>query len=208
MLVSLHLNAGGGHGTETYTHPGASAQSKKLAAAVQYRVLDALGVTDRGVKSHGYAVIAGKCPAILCEVAFIDSASDMRRLVAFGMYRKVAVAIADGIEAAFGVVRVSPPKPKPLVKPEPCEQTLILVSSVDKQSVIAAMRGLGQHVIQLAAEDGALLRVHHASRLTAKVEAEVERCGGTVRDVLPARWHDTTAREVNPSSGKSIGRVW
>ncbi len=113
-LVSLHLNAGGGHGTETFVHSSAGATSKKIASAVNGRVVKVLGTKNRGVKTNGFAVLAGRCPAVLVEIAFIDSASDMKRLLASGMIRKVAHAIVDGLEASFGIVRKPAPKPAPV----------------------------------------------------------------------------------------------
>ena len=76
--LSIHFNAGGGTGTETYASSqyGASG-SMKLQDIVHGNLVAATGLTDRGQKDFGFSVLCGKVPAVLCEIAFIDNASDM-----------------------------------------------------------------------------------------------------------------------------------
>lgn len=76
--LSIHFNAGGGTGTETYSSSqyGASG-SAKLQSIVHGNLVAATGLTDRGQKDYGYSVLCGKVPAVLCEIAFIDNANDM-----------------------------------------------------------------------------------------------------------------------------------
>ena len=74
LYVSIHLNAGGGHGTEVYTYQG-----KELSAA--RNVLNnicSLGYRNRGIKNANFYVINHtKIPAMLIECCFIDSNDDM-----------------------------------------------------------------------------------------------------------------------------------
>lgn len=76
LYVSIHLNAGGGHGTEVYTYQG-----KELSAA--RNVLNnicSLGYTNRGIKSANlYVINHTSMPAMLIECCFIDSSEDMNR---------------------------------------------------------------------------------------------------------------------------------
>ena len=103
-FVSVHLNAGGGSGLETYCSI-IGTRSRKLAEQVQ-RVLLRLGYHDRGVKTKTgtdgrdyYAVIRETtAPAILIELGFIDSPNDMRRFDP----THAARLIATGILAAVG----------------------------------------------------------------------------------------------------------
>ena len=76
--LSIHFNAGGGTGTETYASSqyGASG-SMKFQDIVHGNLVAATGLTDRGQKDFGFSVLCGKVPAVLCEIAFIDNASDM-----------------------------------------------------------------------------------------------------------------------------------
>lgn len=77
-FVSVHFNAGGGHGSEVWYESQAGYNLGKP-------VLDnlvALGFTNRGMKNcsaegeHLYVVMNPKAPAILIEVCFVDSQGD------------------------------------------------------------------------------------------------------------------------------------
>lgn len=49
LFVSIHCNAGGGTGTETYYYYG-NADGKRLATYIQNYVTSSLGTSNRGVK--------------------------------------------------------------------------------------------------------------------------------------------------------------
>lgn len=92
-FVSIHLNAGGGAGSEIYTYG-----AKGLASAI--RVLNnivSLGFTNRGIKngSNLYVVKATPCDSMLIELCFIDNYSDMVKYAA--NKENIANAIASGI---------------------------------------------------------------------------------------------------------------
>lgn len=73
--ISIHLNAGGGTGTEVlYT----SEKGKAYAAKVSAAVAAALGIKDRGAKERDdlYVLNHTKAPAILVECCFVDSTTD------------------------------------------------------------------------------------------------------------------------------------
>lgn len=78
--ISIHLNAGGGTGTEVYYYPG-SKTGKEKATAVSKKVAGALGLKNRGAKSHGslYVLKHTKSPAILVECCFVDSTKDKKK---------------------------------------------------------------------------------------------------------------------------------
>ena len=90
LYVSIHLNAGGGNGTEVYTYQG-----KELSAA--RNVLNnicSLGYRNRGIKGANlYVINHTKMPAILIECCFIDSNDDMARYNA----EDIANAIVKGL---------------------------------------------------------------------------------------------------------------
>ena len=76
--LSIHFNAGGGTGTETYASSQYGANgSMKFQDIVHGNLVAATGLVDRGQKDFGFSVLCGKVPAVLCEIAFIDNASDM-----------------------------------------------------------------------------------------------------------------------------------
>ena len=75
--ISIHLNAGGGTGTEVFYYTGSSS-GKKKAAAVSQKVAAALGIRNRGAKSSSglYVLRNTKATAILVECCFVDSKTD------------------------------------------------------------------------------------------------------------------------------------
>ena len=103
LFVSIHCNAGGGTGIETYYCTG-SDTGKTLASFVQKNVVNEIGLRNRGVKSARYAVLRNtNMPSILLETAFIDTASDAAVLSDPGSQQGYADAIARGICEYMGV---------------------------------------------------------------------------------------------------------
>jgi len=115
-FVSIHFNGSTGHnaqGTETFVHAsldtGDGASSKALCRAVQAEMVAALGLRDRneghvgGIKYGNFGVLnpsnhACVTAAILHEVSFLDRADEEARLGTVSYRRKIATALADGIE--------------------------------------------------------------------------------------------------------------
>ena len=100
VFLSIHLNSGGGTGIETYrngTHQ--SANSTRLATAVQSNVIQETGARDRGVKTAGFYVIKHtRMPSALLETGFVDHASDARLLKQASYRQKIAVGASKGIQ--------------------------------------------------------------------------------------------------------------
>ena len=105
-FVSVHLNAGGGRGAETWCSI-TGGKSKALAQCIQAELVG-LGYIDRGVKTkqgadgRDYLAVIRQTnmPAVLAEVGFIDSSVDMALFDA----TKAAQAIAQGICKHTGIV--------------------------------------------------------------------------------------------------------
>lgn len=110
IFVSIHSNAGGGHGTETlYVSSG----GKILAGAVQNGLLSKLPYQDRGLKYRNdlHVLNATKMYACLTEVVFHDCAktsgykghppSESEFLKSEDGQNKIASGIAAGICAYF-----------------------------------------------------------------------------------------------------------
>ena len=92
ILVSIHFNAGGGTGTESYVHSyNAATGSTRLQASVHNKMVSTLGLPNRGTKNMQLAVLSGNLPATLLEVAYIDKPSDI------SAYRSRVDATASGI---------------------------------------------------------------------------------------------------------------
>jgi len=104
FFMSIHTNAGGGDGTETYAYAsGGTADS--LAHDVQDEILDHLGTRDRGVKYESFYVLVNtSMPADLAEMAFIDTwsgnaelLSDPDNLDAVGLAHLHAIQVQTGL---------------------------------------------------------------------------------------------------------------
>lgn len=94
LFVSIHFNSGGGKGTEVFTYGGA----KHAEAVAVCDKLHALGFVNRGVKDGStlYVVHRSNAKAMLVEVCFVDSASDVE------LYRRIgAEAVASAIAEAI-----------------------------------------------------------------------------------------------------------
>lgn len=82
-FLSLHCNAGGGVGTETYFR---DQRDMALARTVQACAVTALGSKSRGIKSEAQsqhprlAVFDFDGPAALLEIGFIDNENDRYRM--------------------------------------------------------------------------------------------------------------------------------
>ena len=77
-LVSIHFNACGGSGFESYSHLYNSPQGSAVVQGVMHNALgQGIGIADRGMKKAELAVVGGYLPSTLLEVCFVDNISDM-----------------------------------------------------------------------------------------------------------------------------------
>ena len=104
--VSIHLNAGGGTGTEVLYY-----DQQGLAAKVCSSICSVTGWHDRGAKPRKdlYFLKNTNAPAILIEVCFIDSVSDMAKL-----YEKMDEIVSAIVTALTGK-SVEVPSPAPTI---------------------------------------------------------------------------------------------
>ena len=103
LFVSIHCNAGGGTGSETFYYYG-STKGRRLAEAIQKQMVDSIGTVNRRVEAKGFAVLSGTVAvAALVETAFIDNPRDARLLVE--REDDFARAIARGITDFCGAER-------------------------------------------------------------------------------------------------------
>ena len=78
LFLSIHFNAGGGKGSESYIHTyNAQWGASHLQDCVTGRLADAVGRGNRGAGNMQLAVCGGNVPATLVEVCFIDNSGDM-----------------------------------------------------------------------------------------------------------------------------------
>lgn len=94
LFVSIHNNAGGGVGTETYVC-ARGGKAEEYATRIQAAIVG-LGRVDRGVKTANFAVLVKtQAPAVLVEVGFIDNPDEEQWIV--NHFDEIAAAIANGI---------------------------------------------------------------------------------------------------------------
>ncbi|KYD09650.1 N-acetylmuramoyl-L-alanine amidase [Saccharococcus caldoxylosilyticus] len=116
FFLSIHINAGGGTGFETYIYNGNVSQATiAYQNVIHQEILKAIGnVKDRGKKRANYAVLREtKMPAILTENLFIDNANDAAKLKSDQFLQQIAYGHVQGIVKAFGLKKKAQQKPTP-----------------------------------------------------------------------------------------------
>ena len=109
LAVSIHCNAGGGDGAETFYHYGGG-KSKTLAENILAEIVK-LGQNSRGAKTRKNAngkdyygfIRETSAPSVIVECAFVDNATDLKILATEGDKKAMGVAIAKGILKTLGV---------------------------------------------------------------------------------------------------------
>lgn len=105
IFVSIHINAGGGTGFESYRYPGTGTA---LHSPMHSRVLAGMrtvaSITDRGMKTANFHVLRETVmPAVLTENLFIDRAADASLLADPAFITATARGHAQGIAAYLGL---------------------------------------------------------------------------------------------------------
>ncbi|MDV6378914.1 N-acetylmuramoyl-L-alanine amidase [Sporosarcina sp. GW1-11] len=107
VLISFHHNANTGKwgnwgGVETFVYPTASKTSFQLAELIHPKVVQAMGLRDRGIKKRNLHMLReSNMPAILIEGGFYDSLTDIQALRSSNRLIAQGVAVADGLAAYF-----------------------------------------------------------------------------------------------------------
>lgn len=100
IFVSFHCNSfadPGAHGMEVFTSRGQDT-SDVLADMVEQELAATFpGLTRRGLKEAGYAVLKGPFPSILIEWAFISNPDEEGMMADVGNQKSCAAAIARAI---------------------------------------------------------------------------------------------------------------
>src|SRR5690606_29502438 len=120
-FISIHINAGGGTGFESYVYPGVGKATKDLQNAIHGEVMKAFsGFRDRGKKQANFHVLREtKMSAVLTENGFIDTKKDADFLKSEANLRKIGEAHAIGVAKYFGLKAKSKSQPTPQPKPAP-----------------------------------------------------------------------------------------
>lgn len=109
VCMDIHINAGGGNGSEVfYSH--VSPRGKKLAQAIVDATLK-IGQNTRGIKTkldtdgtdYFGMIRIPEAPAVLVECAFIDNKADVQIINTEAKRKVFGYAIADGVAKYLGV---------------------------------------------------------------------------------------------------------
>lgn len=102
LFVSIHINAGGGTGFETFIHPTDGARVKDMQKTVHQAIMKQLNVRDRGQKTANFAVLRqSSMPAILTESLFIDHPADALQLKNKSIIEAIVAGHREGIVRAL-----------------------------------------------------------------------------------------------------------
>ena len=114
LYLSIHCNAGGGTGFESFTYTGAGAQTKEIQATIHNAVMSGLeqhNVANRGLKTANFQVLREtNMPAVLLECLFVDHPGDAALLAKEGFRDGLANEIAYGVVLAMGLQTKAAPK--------------------------------------------------------------------------------------------------
>lgn len=101
LLLSIHINAGGGRGFESYVYNGSfkgKADTRAIQRILHTEIISETGFRDRGMKEQNFHMVrASNCPALLTENGFIDHMHDAKWLRSPSFLEKIAVAHGNGV---------------------------------------------------------------------------------------------------------------
>lgn len=119
LFLSVHINAGGGTGFESYIYNGNVGQATiAYQNTIHPEIVKSTGFTDRGKKRANFAVLRETTmAAILTENGFIDNKNDADKLKQSSFLDKIAQGHVNGIVKAFGLKKKAQPKPSTTPKP-------------------------------------------------------------------------------------------
>lgn len=123
VCMDIHINAGGGDGSEVY-YSHVSPNGKKLAQSIVDATL-AIRQNTRGIKTrvdddgtdYFGMIRMTDAPAVLVECAFIDNATDIQIINTEAKRKAFGYAIADGVAKYLGVKMPGTSKPTTPSKP-------------------------------------------------------------------------------------------
>ncbi|MDQ0163125.1 N-acetylmuramoyl-L-alanine amidase [Aeribacillus alveayuensis] len=116
-FCSIHVNAGGGSGFESYIYNGpVPPQTIRYQAIIHDQIINKLknkySIKDRGKKRANFHVLREtKMPAILLETLFIDHQNDIKLLTNPSFIQDYSAAVAEGLAKALNLSAKDPKPP-------------------------------------------------------------------------------------------------
>lgn len=116
FIAEIHLNGGGGTGTEVY-YCHTDATGKKYAEEIAESISERFGIRNRGAKVRLNAsgkdffgiIRATKPTAVLVETVFIDTETDLEKVKTEDGQKVCGQAIADAIARVRGLTKTEKP---------------------------------------------------------------------------------------------------
>ena len=104
-FLSIHINAGGGTGFESFIYNGKlMAKTSTLRNITHKEIMKQLKCKDRGMKKANFFVLKkSSCPAMLTENLFIDNKEDSQKLKDKNYLNKIAKGHALGLAKALNL---------------------------------------------------------------------------------------------------------
>lgn len=148
-FCSIHINAGGGTGWESYIfNGGVSEQTVQAQKTIHSTVISELsskyGIRNRGRKRANFHVLREtRMPAILLENLFIDTPDDLKLLKNNTFTADLAHAIGKGIAHALSLKSKNPGQPDPGI-----HYKVIAGSFKNRQNALARVNSLQKKGIE------------------------------------------------------------
>ncbi|MDZ5471585.1 N-acetylmuramoyl-L-alanine amidase [Bacillus sp. 31A1R] len=110
FFLSIHINAGGGRGFESYVYPNVGRPTTTYQSYIHSEVLKQVNFQDRGKKQSNFHVLREtNMDAILTENGFIDNSSDASILKS--NVEKIARGHVNGLVRAFKLKKTATQAP-------------------------------------------------------------------------------------------------
>ena len=106
LFLSIHINAGGGNGFESFIHNSLtnSSRSNVLRNIIHDEIIKELKVRDRGKKKANFYVLRNtKMNAVLTESLFIDNINDNKLLKQESFINSIISGHVNGLVEAFNL---------------------------------------------------------------------------------------------------------
>ncbi|WAA10039.1 N-acetylmuramoyl-L-alanine amidase [Fervidibacillus albus] len=108
--LSIHVNAGGGTGFESFVYTTVSTRTKNLQKIIHEQVLKQVDFRNRGMKQANFHVLREtKMSALLTENGFIDNPVDAAKLKSDAFLEKIARGHVNGLVNAFQLKKKQAP---------------------------------------------------------------------------------------------------
>lgn len=115
LVVSIHHNAGGGEGLESYyqkTLPTTS-RTYQICSTIHNAAIASTGQRNRGLKPSSSSAVGDlailrdtKMPSIIVEGGFMDNVVDTPRILSDNFAQKLAQGVVNGIVKSFNISTV------------------------------------------------------------------------------------------------------